>query len=93
MHGGRVEALRGVARVLAHGQPPQMFSYPVMTDAVAGLRLAVLGGSAAHALLIEGTMETLSKAALCALAVAATVKVLIDLKIGTMRPRQKKTDS
>ena len=32
-----------------------------------------VGGTAAHALLIEGTMGTVSKAVLCALAVAATL--------------------
>ncbi|MBO6855949.1 ferric reductase-like transmembrane domain-containing protein [Roseibium sp.] len=57
------------------------------------LAMVIVAGSAAHALLIEGTMETLSKAALCALAVAATVKVIVDLKIWAMRPRQKKTGS
>ena len=57
------------------------------------LAMMIVIGSAAHALLIEGTMETLSKAALCALAVAATVKVIVDLKIWAMRPRQKKTGS
>ncbi len=57
------------------------------------LAMVIVTGSAAHALLIEGTMETLSKAALCALAVAATVKVIVDLKIWAMRPRQKKTGS
>jgi len=32
-------------------------------------------------------METLSKVALCALAVAATVKVIVDLKIWARRSR------
>jgi predicted ferric reductase len=36
--------------------------------------------SIAHAMLIEGTMGTVSKAALCALALAAIVKVMIDLR-------------
>ncbi|UWQ20559.1 ferric reductase-like transmembrane domain-containing protein [Jannaschia sp. W003] len=36
------------------------------------LGAAVVGGTAAHALLIEGTMGTVSKAALCLLAVLAT---------------------
>jgi hypothetical protein len=31
-------------------------------------------------MLIEGTMETISKAALCALVLAATVKVMADLR-------------
>ncbi len=36
-----------------------------------------------HAILIEGTMETLSKAALCALVFAAMLKVTFDLKLWT----------
>lgn len=45
--------------------------------------------TAAHALLIEGTMETISKIGLCALAVAATVKLGVDLRVWTSgkRPR------
>lgn len=43
--------------------------------------------TALHALLIEGTMETVSKIVLCALAVAATVKLSVDLKIWTRRRR------
>ena len=42
--------------------------------------LAVVTG-AVHALLIEGTMGNLSKAALCALAVAATLLVLARLRV------------
>lgn len=41
--------------------------------------------SALHALLIEGTMETVSKAALCALTVLATAKVIADLRIWSVR--------
>lgn len=44
--------------------------------------------SVVHALLIEGTMETVSKAALCALVLAAAVKVGIDLRPWTMRLRR-----
>lgn len=44
------------------------------------LVLIVVIGSVVHAMLIEGTMGTVSKAALCALALAATVKALRDLK-------------
>ncbi|WP_246098784.1 ferric reductase-like transmembrane domain-containing protein [Paracoccus laeviglucosivorans] len=36
--------------------------------------------TALHAMLIEGTMGTASKAALCALAIAATAKAVIDLR-------------
>ena len=50
--------------------------------------LAVLG-SVVHAMLIEGTMGTVSKAALCALAVVATVKVAFDLRIWILVTRRR----
>lgn len=40
-----------------------------------------VAGSVIHAMLIEGTMEPVSKAALCALVIAATVKALVDLRV------------
>jgi predicted ferric reductase len=43
------------------------------------LAIVIVAGSVAHCLLIEGTMETVSKAALCAAVLAATVKVMADL--------------
>ena len=43
------------------------------------LAIVIVACSVVHCLLIEGTMETISKAALCALVVAATVKVMVDL--------------
>ena len=46
-------------------------------------------GSVVHAILIEGTMETMSKFALCALVIIATAKVIYDLKIWTFKPRPK----
>lgn len=46
-----------------------------------GLVTVAVIGSSIHALLIEGTMETVSKAVLCALVLIATVKALADLKI------------
>ena len=42
------------------------------------LAVVIAAGSVVHALLIEGTMETVSKAVLCALVVAATLKVAAD---------------
>lgn len=36
-------------------------------------------GTVIHAMLIEGTMETLSKAALCALVLAAVIKLIADM--------------
>jgi hypothetical protein len=53
------------------------------------LAIVIVVGSVVHGILIEGTMETLSKAALCALVLAATIKVMADLwvrrKRGTLR--------
>jgi predicted ferric reductase len=43
------------------------------------LAIVIVVGSVAHCLLIEGTMETISKVALCAAVLAATVKVMVDL--------------
>ena len=49
----------------------------------------VVAGSVVHAMLIDGTMGTPSKAALCALALAATIKVLIDLRAWTLLTRRR----
>ena len=46
----------------------------------AALALVAVFGTAAHAVLIEGTMEPFSKFALCALACAAVVKAIVDLR-------------
>ncbi|MBW7969461.1 ferric reductase-like transmembrane domain-containing protein [Bradyrhizobium sp. BR 10289] len=43
------------------------------------LAIVIVAGTVAHCLLIEGTMETVSKAVLCALVLAATIKVMVDL--------------
>lgn len=45
--------------------------------------------SVVHTMLIEGTMGTVSKAALCALALAATVKVLFDLRAWSLLTRRR----
>ena len=50
--------------------------------------LAIVAGTVIHALLIEGTMETTSKIALCALAVLAFLKVLADLRVLSLRPKR-----
>jgi Ferric reductase like transmembrane component len=44
------------------------------------LAVVIVAGSVVHALLVEGAMETVSKAALCALVLVATVKVIADLR-------------
>ena len=49
------------------------------------LAIVIVAGSVVHAILIEGTMETMSKAALCALVLAATLKVMADLRVWRKR--------
>ena len=48
--------------------------------------VVIVGCSVVHVLLVEGTMETISKAALCALVVAAAIKVMTDLMHRKTRP-------
>jgi MYXO-CTERM domain-containing protein len=49
------------------------------------LALVIVLGSVVHGMLIEGAMETVSKAALCALVLAATIKVMVDLRVWRKR--------
>ena len=49
------------------------------------LAVVIVVGSVVHGILIEGTMETMSKAALCALVLAATIKVMADLRVWRKR--------
>ena len=53
------------------------------------LAIVIVAGSVVHGILIEGTMETVSKAVLCALVLAAAIKVMADLRVwrkrGTLR--------
>ncbi len=46
-------------------------------------------GSVVHALLIEGTMETVTKVGLCLLVLAATAKAVSDMRIWAIRTRRK----
>lgn len=48
------------------------------------LATVIVAGSVIHAMLIEGTMETISKTFLCALVIFATLKALGDLKVWTL---------
>ena len=52
------------------------------------LAVVIVAGTGLHAVLIEGTMETVSKAALCALVLAAAIKVMADLRV--WRPRRER---
>src|SRR5262245_31040550 len=57
------------------------------TFRIAHMSLAVIivVGALVHAMLIEGTMEMMSKAALCALVLAAAIKVMVDLRVWRQR--------
>ncbi len=52
------------------------------------LAAATVVGSVVHASLIEGTMEPISKAGLCALVVLATAWAVVDLRDWALRSRQ-----
>jgi len=49
------------------------------------LAIVIVVGSVVHGILIEGTMEAVSKAALCGLVLAATIKVMYDLRVWRKR--------
>jgi hypothetical protein len=49
------------------------------------LAIVIVAGSVVHGILIEGTMETVTKAALCALVLAATIKVMADMRVWRRR--------
>jgi predicted ferric reductase len=51
------------------------------------LVVTIVIGTMVHAILIEGTMETISKAVLCALVLAATMKVVADLRVWSSKRR------
>ena len=49
------------------------------------LAVVIVAASVAHGILVEGTMETMSKVALCVLVIAATAKVMADLRVWARR--------
>jgi predicted ferric reductase len=51
------------------------------------LAVVIVVGSVVHGMLIEGTMETMSKAALCALILVAAIKVMAGLRVWRKRQR------
>lgn len=53
------------------------------------LAMVIISGSVVHAMLIDGTMEGASKAALCALILAAGAKVVADLRSRSLVVQQK----
>lgn len=50
------------------------------------LAVVIIVASAAHAVLIEGAMETVTKIALCALVLAATATIVIGLRVWRKQP-------
>lgn len=56
------------------------------------LAVVIVAGSVIHGMLVEGTMETVTKAALCVLVVAAAIKVMIDVR-ARRRPRGVREES
>ena len=52
-----------------------------------GLASVTIIGSVVHALLIEGTMGIMTKAALCCLVVLASVRALANMRIWEVRRR------
>jgi len=62
---------------------------------IAHLSLAavIVVGSVVHAMLVEGTMETMTKAALCALVLAATAKVIVDVGLRNKKTRPMRSSS
>ena len=49
------------------------------------LAVVIVVGTVVHVVLIEGTMETVSKILLCAFVLAATVKAVVDLRVWAKR--------
>lgn len=49
------------------------------------LAVVIVAGSVVHSLLIEGTMETMSKTVLCGLVLVAAIKVIADTRIWKKR--------
>ena len=49
------------------------------------LAVVIVAGSVVHSMLIEGAMETVSKIVLCALVLAAAIKVMVDLRVWRRR--------
>ncbi len=52
------------------------------------LAMIIVVGTLVHALLIDGTMETVSKVVLCALTFLATMNVVADLRVWSNKPRR-----
>src|SRR5262249_13027646 len=49
------------------------------------LAIVIVAGSVLHCMLIEGAMETVTKVALCALVLAAAIRVMVELRVWRKR--------
>ncbi|MEN3791113.1 ferric reductase-like transmembrane domain-containing protein [Fulvimarina sp. MAC3] len=78
-----------VAAMLAVLRRPLRIRPTVWRFAHTASALVVLIGSVVHAVLIDGTMGTVSKYVLCALAVAALLKAIVDLRSWAVLKRLK----
>ena len=66
------------AALLAFLRRRLRLSWRIWRIAHTALATVIVGASVAHAMLVEGTMGTISKAILCTLAIVATVAVVLD---------------
>lgn len=73
------------AALLAAARKRLRLSARTWRRAHSGLAAVIVVGSVVHAILIEGTMETMSKLAICALVLMTTAKSVADLRIWSKR--------
>ncbi|MDY8109524.1 ferric reductase [Fulvimarina sp. 2208YS6-2-32] len=77
------------AAALALLRKPLRIRPPVWRFAHTALTLSVVVGSVVHTMLIEGAMGTVSKAVLCLLVLAATIKAMVDLRSWALLKRMR----
>ena len=86
-----VSAMWGVfaAALLAALRAPLRLGPRLWRIGHTALVVVIAVGSVIHALLVEGTMGTLSKVALCVLVIAATAKAIADLRVWSLLRRRR----
>jgi len=55
------------------------------------LAVVIVAGGVVHAMLVDGAMETMSKATLCALVLGATMRVMVGLRVWRKRAKRSKS--
>lgn len=78
-----------VAAVLAAVRGRRLLRPPVWRALHVAAAIVIVVGTVVHALLIEGTMGTVSKAVLCAAVLAATARVVADTRPWTVLARRR----